>query len=104
MHDACCACCSACKYVCVCISACVKPSVQWVYPPFIPHTYSQDAPSAARVPLEEKRDNNVVQRKLSPPQAGREQVKVSECMSGPSMQKMQQLDEAPIVESSAMSV
>ena len=88
-------------YVCVRMSACVKPSV---HSPSIPHTCSQDAPSVARVPLEEKRDNNVVQRKPSPPQAGREQVEVSECMSGPSMQKMQQLDEAPIVESSAMSV
>ena len=44
-----------------------------------PHTCMQVATSAARAPLEEKRDNNVVVKKVPPPQPEKEQVRVSEC-------------------------
>ena len=50
-------------------------------PPPTPHACLQVGPSAARVPLEEKRDNNVVLKKAPPPQPEKEQVRVSECMT-----------------------
>ena len=48
--------------------------------PHPPHL-QQVAPLAARAPLEEKRDNNVVLKKVPPPQPEKEQVRVSECMT-----------------------
>jgi len=58
---------------------CVYVNIFHVPPP--PHTCLQVAPSAARAPLEEKRDNNVVLKKAPPPQPEKEQVRVSECMT-----------------------
>ena len=59
-------------YVCVCEYFSCSPT---------PHTCLQVAPSAARAPLEEKRDSNVVLKKAPPPQPEKEQVRVSECMT-----------------------